>query len=365
MKSLLSIPLLSGKRPLGSCALVSTRSERTWPEDLVQRFRLITAVFANALARRQMEGQLRERLGEIERLKRELERENLGLRQEVQLLFEHREIVGAGPAIKKVLQQVEQVAKTTATVLLTGETGTGKELVARAIHRLSPRREKPLITVNCASLPPSLIESELFGREKGAFTGALTRQAGRFEIADGSTLFLDEIGELPLELQGKLLRVLEEGRFERLGSTRTIQVDVRVIAATHRDLKKEVGRGNFREDLYYRINVFPIEIPPLRERTEDIPLLVWAFVNEFSEKDGKEDPNGNPENHRGPAKISLAGKCPGAAECNRAGGYCQFGRSAASSDSPSRRGGPSLDDHTGRGRAPAYPGSSGKDPLAD
>ena len=182
---------------------------------------------------------------------------------------------------------MEQVAKTTATVLLTGETGTGKELVARAIHRLSPRREKPLITVNCASLPSTLIESELFGREKGAFTGALTRQAGRFEIAHGSTLFLDEIGELPLELQGKLLRVLEEGRFERLGSTRTIQVDVRVIAATHRDLKKEVGRGNFREDLFYRINVFSIEIPPLRERIEDIPLLTWAFVNEFTEKMGK------------------------------------------------------------------------------
>ena len=178
MKSLLSIPLPGGKRPLGSCALVSTRAERTWPDALVQRFRLITTVFANALARQQMEGQLRDRLKEIENLKLELEKENLGLRQEVQLLFEHREIVGASPPIKRVLLQVEQVAKTTATVLLTGETGTGKELVARAIHRLSPRREKPLITVNCASLPPSLIESELFGREKGAYTGALTRQAG-------------------------------------------------------------------------------------------------------------------------------------------------------------------------------------------
>ncbi len=287
MKSLLSVPLVSGKKSLGSCVLVSTRSECSWPVDIVQRFRLITAVFANALARREIEEQLRERIAEIERLKGDLERENLGLRQEVQLLFEHREIVGASPPIKRVLLQVEQVAKTTATVLLAGETGTGKELVARAIHRLSLRREKPLITVNCASLPPSLIESELFGREKGAYTGALTRQAGRFEIADGSTLFLDEIGELPIDLQGKLLRVLEEGRFERLGSTRTIQVDVRVIAATHRDLKKEAGRGNFREDLYYRINVFPIEIPPLRERIEDIPLLVWTFINEFSEKVGK------------------------------------------------------------------------------
>jgi formate hydrogenlyase transcriptional activator len=287
MKSLLAIPLTSGKKSLGSCVLVSIHSERTWPVDMVQRFRLITAVFANALARKQMEGQLRERLEEIEKLKLELERENLGLRQEIQLLFEHQEIVGSSPPIKKVLLQVEQVAKTTATVLLTGETGTGKELVARAIHRLSPRREKPLITVNCASLPSSLIESELFGREKGAFTGALTRQAGRFEIAHGSTLFLDEIGELPLELQGKLLRVLEEGRFERLGSSRTIQVNVRVVAATHRQLKKEVDRENFREDLFYRINVFSIKIPPLRERIEDIPPLTWAFVNEFSEKMGK------------------------------------------------------------------------------
>jgi transcriptional regulator with GAF, ATPase, and Fis domain len=287
MKSLLAIPMLSGKKILGSISLVCLNLERTWPEDIVQRFRLVTEVFANALARQKVEAQLRERLDEIERLKQELERENLGLRQEVRLLFEHHEIVGASPAIKRVLGLIEQVAQTTSTALLTGETGSGKELVARAIHRLSPRREKPLITVNCASLPPTLIESELFGREKGAFTGAIARQAGRFETADGSTLFLDEIGELPLELQGKLLRVLEEGRFERLGSNRTIQVDVRVIAATHRDLKKEVDRGTFREDLYYRINVFPIEIPPLRERTEDIPLLVWAFINEFAEKIGK------------------------------------------------------------------------------
>ncbi len=287
MKSLLSMPLLSGKKVLGSFALVSTRSERAWPDDLVQRFRLIAEVFSNALVRRRMEEEIRERLIEIQRLKLDLERENLALRQEVRLVFEHREIVGSGQAITNVLRQVEQVAPATSTVLLTGETGSGKEMVARAIHRLSPRGERTLVTVNCASLPPTLIESELFGREKGAFTGALTRQAGRFEIADRGTIFLDEIGEMPIELQGKLLRVLEEGRFERLGSTRTIQVDVRVIAATHRDLKKEVGRGQFREDLYYRINVFPIEIPPLRERIEDIPPLVWAFVNEFSEKIGK------------------------------------------------------------------------------
>ncbi len=365
MKSLLSVPLVSGKRTLGSCALVSTRSERTWPEDLVQRFRLITAVFANALARRQMEGQLRDRLGEIERLKLELERENLGLRQEVRLLFEHREIVGAGPAIKKVLQQVEQVAKTTATVLLAGETGTGKELVARAIHRLSPRREKPLITVNCASLPPTLIESELFGREKGAYTGALTRQAGRFEIADGSTLFLDEIGELPLELQGKLLRVLEEGRFERLGSTRTIQVDVRVIAATHRELKKEVDRGNFREDLFYRINVFSIEIPPLRERTEDIPLLVWAFVNEFSEKMGKKIQTVTRKTMEALQRYPWPGNVRELRNVIERAVIVSSGE-VLQVQIPLLRGrGPSLDDHPRRSRAPAYLGGTGKDRLAD
>ena len=190
--------------------------------------------------------------------------------------------------MRKVLGQVEQVARTDSTVLLLGETGTGKELLARAIHRLSARKDRPLVTVNCASLPPTLIESELFGREKGAYTGALTRMAGRFELADRSTLFLDEIGELPLELQSKLLRFLEEGSFERLGSSKPIHVDVRIIAATNRDIGQEVKDGKFRRDLFYRLNVFPIMIPPLRERREDIPLLVRAVVKEFQKKMGKE-----------------------------------------------------------------------------
>jgi transcriptional regulator with GAF, ATPase, and Fis domain len=180
------------------------------------------------------------------------------------------------------------VAKTGSTVLLLGETGTGKELLARAIHGLSPRKNRPLVTVNCASLPPTLIESELFGREKGAYTGALTRMVGRFEMADGSTLFLDEIGELPLELQSKLLRFLEEGSFERLGSSTSVRVDVRIIAATNRDIGREVEEGKFRRDLFYRLNVFPVVIPPLRERPEDIPLLVRAVVKEFQKKMGKE-----------------------------------------------------------------------------
>jgi transcriptional regulator with GAF, ATPase, and Fis domain len=189
--------------------------------------------------------------------------------------------------MKGVLHLVEQVARTDSTVLITGETGTGKELVARHIHKLSARKGCPMVTVNCASLPPSLIEGELFGREKGAYTGAMTKMVGRFEVADGSTLFLDEIGELPFDLQSKLLRVLEEGTFERLGSTRTIHVDVRVIVATNRHLADEVEKGNFRRDLYYRLNVFPIVIPPLREHLEDLPPLVWTFIRQFEKKMGK------------------------------------------------------------------------------
>ena len=287
-KSDVVVPLSVGEGPVfGMLTFAVMREERSWPETVVKGFKLIAQVFANALERKRMEGQLQEHIREIEELKQRLERENIYLREEVKLLVEHTDIVGQSVAMKKVLSQAEQVAQTDSTVLLLGETGTGKELLARAIHSMSLRKDRPLVTVNCASLPPTLIESELFGREKGAYTGALTKMIGRFEIADGSTLFLDEIGEIPLDLQSKLLRVLEEGTFERLGSTKPLHVNVRIIAATNRDIEQEVKDGKFRRDLFYRLNVFPIVIPPLRERPEDIPLLVQAIVKEFQKRMGK------------------------------------------------------------------------------
>jgi formate hydrogenlyase transcriptional activator len=248
----------------------------------------IMGVSLDVSERKGMEEQLKRYVAEIEELKQRIERENIFLREEVKLLGEHTEIVGQSLAMKRVLAQGEQVARTNSTTLIMGETGTGKELLARAIHQMSERKDRPLVAVNCASLPPTLIESELFGREKGAYTGAMTRMSGRFEIADGSTLLLDEIGELPPELQSKLLRVLQEGSFERLGSAKTLHVDVRIIATTNRDLEQEVKAGRFRKDLFYRLSVFPIVIPPLRERPEDIPFMVWAFVKEFEKKMGKE-----------------------------------------------------------------------------
>jgi DNA-binding NtrC family response regulator/signal transduction histidine kinase len=226
-------------------------------------------------------------LAEARQQQDRLRSDNMLLQQEMRLKYNYEEIIGHSAAIQKVLLRVEQVARTGSTVLLLGETGTGKELLARAIHGRSARHSRPMVTLNCAALPSTLIESELFGREKGAYTGALTGQAGRFEQADGSTLFLDEIGELPPEMQAKLLRVLQEGQFERLGGAKTLKVDVRLIAATNRDLSRAMSEGKFRNDLYYRLNVFPIRLPPLRERLEDIPLLVWSFVKELALAMGK------------------------------------------------------------------------------
>jgi PAS domain S-box-containing protein len=226
-------------------------------------------------------------LSEIKTMKDQLEAENIYFRQENKMKHRFEHILGQSDGLKYVLYRAEQVAPANTTVLILGETGTGKELIAAAIHNMSPRKDQPLITVNCAALPANLIESELFGREKGAFTGADTRRVGRFEVAHGSTLCLDEIGELPLEVQAKLLRVIQHNEFERLGSSQTIKVDIRIVATTNRNLEEEVRKGRFRQDLYYRLNVFPITVPPLRQRKEDIPLLVDYFVAKFNKKTGK------------------------------------------------------------------------------
>jgi transcriptional regulator with GAF, ATPase, and Fis domain len=226
-------------------------------------------------------------LVEISKLKDRLEAERAYLQEEIKLEYNHENIVGQSNAINYVFYKVEQIAGTDTNVLILGETGTGKELVARAVHGMSLRKERALVKMNCAALPSNLIESELFGHEKGAFTGAHSRRLGRFEIANRATLFLDEIGELPLELQPKLLRVIESGEFERLGSSETKKVDVRIIAATNRNLEEEVRKGRFREDLWYRLNIFPITMPPLRDRMEDIPLLVKFYVNKISKRMGK------------------------------------------------------------------------------
>lgn len=231
---------------------------------------------------------LEKALAEVEQLKNRLQAENTYLRDEIKQTSTFDEIVSQSKAFGKVLRQVEQVAPTTTSVLILGESGTGKELLARAVHGRSGRKAKSFIKINCAALPATLIESELFGHEKGAFTGAIGQKIGRFEAADGGTIFLDEIGEMPIELQPKLLRVLQEGEFERVGGSKTIKVNVRVIAATNRDLEEEIAEGRFREDLYYRLNVFPITSLPLRERKEDIPLLVRHFCTKHGPGMGRQ-----------------------------------------------------------------------------
>jgi len=248
----------------------------------------LLAISRDITESKQAEESLKSALEEVRLLKDRLQEENVYLREEANVERHFGEIVGRSKMVRPILRKIEQVAATDSTVLITGETGTGKELVARAIHRESPRSDRPLVKVNCAALSPTLIESELFGHEKGSFTGAVGRKIGRFELADGGTLFLDEIGELPMEVQPKLLRVLQDGEFERLGSAQSIKADVRVIAATNRDLSQEVQARRFRADLFYRLNVYPITVPPLRQRQEDIPLLVTHFVQVLSKKMGKE-----------------------------------------------------------------------------
>jgi formate hydrogenlyase transcriptional activator len=286
-KSNVTFPLSAGGKNIGVLGFGSLRAEREWPTPLVDRLGMVAQIFANALSRARAERELNKAYQEIAELKQDVEKENVYLREEVRLEHHHGEVVGDSDEIRRVLQEVEQVAPTDSTVLVLGETGTGKELIAQTIHEHSRRKGRVMVKVNCAALPATLIESELFGREKGAFTGALTREIGRFELANGSTILLDEVGELPIELQSKLLRVLEEGEFERLGSSKTIKVDARVIAATSRNLQQAVREGKFREDLFYRLNVFAITVPPLRERQEDIPSLVWHFLGLLCQRMGR------------------------------------------------------------------------------
>jgi transcriptional regulator with GAF, ATPase, and Fis domain len=272
-------------RPDGTERWISSRGRvQTGPDDGSDR---LMGVSLDVTDQRRAEDELRRALAEVQELRDRLEEENTYLREHLRSETGHGEIVGESEPVRKMLALARRVAPTDATVLIHGATGTGKQLLAQAIHDQSSRAGRPMVQVNCAALPGPLIEGELFGRERGAYTGAMTRQAGRFEIAEGSTLFLDEIGDLPLELQGKILRVLQDGRLERLGSHRTIQTDVRVIAATNHDLGAMVAAGGFREDLFHRLNVFPIEVPPLKARVDDIPLLVWRFVTDFNATMGR------------------------------------------------------------------------------
>jgi formate hydrogenlyase transcriptional activator len=276
LKSDCFVPLISRDRTLGVLGVASLQ-EKVFSECdaalLGQVAQQIALAVENALAFR-----------EIEALKNKLEEEKLYLEEEIRAEYNFEEIIGKSPALKRALQDVETVAPTDSNVLILGETGTGKELIAHAIHNLSGRSKRTLVKVNCAAIPTGLIESELFGHEKGAFTGAIERRIGRFETAQGGTIFLDEVEDIPLELQSKLLRVLQEKEFERLGSSRTIRVDVRVVAATNADLTQLVAEKKFRSDLYYRLNVFPITLPPLRERREDIPLLAYSFTHRFAQQ---------------------------------------------------------------------------------
>jgi transcriptional regulator with GAF, ATPase, and Fis domain len=275
-KSTILFPLKAGDQVFGGLAFGALREERHWTDDTVARLQVVATLFESTLARKRSEAALGRTLSEMERLKEQLQQEKGYLQAEVEALHGHVGILGNSPALRQALAEVERVAPTEATVLLLGETGTGKGVLAETIHARSRRSARTMIAINCAALSPTLIEAELFGREKGAYTGAVSRQAGRFEVA-----------ELQLDLQAKLLRVLQDGQFERVGGTSTLRVDVRLIAASNRDLDQAVAAGTFRADLYYRLNAFPIVVPPLRERPEDIPALAWAFAKEFGRALGK------------------------------------------------------------------------------
>lgn len=288
VKSMLSVPLKSGGTVVGTLIIVNINTQRSWSTKLINRVQLLSEIFSNAIVRKLREERLHLALDEIKALKTQVEEDCMYLRQEIAENKDFLDVIGQSDALRGIQRLVELVAPTDTTVLITGETGVGKELIARAIHEMSARKKRPLVKVDCTVLSVNLIESELFGHEKGSFTGATEKREGRFELANETTIFLDEIGEMPLNIQAKLLRVLQDGEFERLGSSKTIKVDVRVIAATNRNLELEVEKGHFRQDLWYRLNVFPIRIPPLRERREDISLLANNFAIKYSKKIGKE-----------------------------------------------------------------------------
>ena len=277
--AILVVPASAGGRVICALVIDGGAAARRWPPALVERLQLLTDLLAGAVQRGRHERTLRSNVTVIEQLNARLEADNVILKEEIKTYHDFDDIVGDSTSLRTALSRLSQVAPTNSSVLLTGPTGTGKELFARALHERSRRHARPLVRVNCAALPPTLVESELFGHEKGAFTGAVAQRPGRFELADGGTIFLDEIGDLPLDIQVKFLRVLHEGEFERVGSSRTRTVDVRVIAATHHDLETAVAQGTFRADLYYRLSVYPIQLPSLLERREDIPRLVWFFIN--------------------------------------------------------------------------------------
>jgi formate hydrogenlyase transcriptional activator len=277
--AILAVPASAGGRVLCALVLDAGAEHRRWAPTLVERLQLLAEILGAALQRGRHERTLRSNVTVIEQLNARLEADNVYLKEEIKSYHDFDDIVGESPALRLALSRLSQVAPTNSSVLLQGPTGTGKELFARALHERSRRHARPFVRVNCAALPPTLVESELFGHEKGAFTGAVAMRPGRFELADGGTLFLDEIGDLQPDIQVKFLRVLQEGEFERVGSSKTKSVDVRVIAATHRDLEAAVAQGSFRADLYYRLSVYPIQLPSLSERVEDIPRLVWFFIH--------------------------------------------------------------------------------------
>lgn len=290
IRSFLILPVQVEGSSLCAIGIDSIRKKRRWSDNDLKRLRLLGEIFGNAIARKHSDIKLRKAYDDIKRLKDQLEAESAYLQEEIRLEHNFENIIGESEGLKYVLFRVEQVAPTDSPVLILGETGTGKELIARAVHKLSSRGTRALVKVNCATLPQDLVEGELFGHKKGAYTGATTRQIGRFELANGSSLFLDEIGEMPYALQAKLLRVLESGEFERLGNPRTLRSNVRIIASTNRDVEEEIRKGRFREDLWYRLKVLPITLPPLRHRKEDIPLLVSQFSDHFAKKMGKPSP---------------------------------------------------------------------------